>query len=390
MVSIVPGDDGKQPSAEHRVPFTLYKSDISYFSGKLEALLRYKQIPYRAVDCDRAALNLIYANTGFKKMPAVRCENGDWLYDTTPAIQWFERHYPQPAVLPDDPALAFLALLLEDYADEWLWRPAMWWRWVPRVSRWALGWRIGAEFIGTALARPFGWYFGHRQRDEWLWGDGLTRDNADAVRDMLYSEFAFLEPLLEEQPFLLGSHPSVADFGYFGPMFRHFGNDPDPAEIMRRQAPNTYEWLARLWNARAHRLPSTQEWRWPKADYWAPLLARLARDYLPYLHQNALAHRQGLKRFDYTGASISFPNTKTTVYRVWCREVLQQRYAALGDGDKSRVVELFATCGSLDALHADGVIESGIAHRFALPRRPDSEGNFKQSLKQFLGGQPRN
>ena len=31
--------------------YTVYKSEISYFSGKLEAYLRYKDIAYKAVEC---------------------------------------------------------------------------------------------------------------------------------------------------------------------------------------------------------------------------------------------------------------------------------------------------------------------------------------------------
>jgi glutathione S-transferase len=61
---------------------------------------------------------------------------------------------------------------------------------------------------------------------------------------MYIDELDFLQPLLDAQPYILGSHPSVAAFGYFGSMFRHFGNDPDPSEVMRRRAPAVYEWLA--------------------------------------------------------------------------------------------------------------------------------------------------
>jgi len=32
-------------------------------------------------------------------------------------------------VTPRDPAVAFVSVLLEDYADEWLWCPAMHYRW---------------------------------------------------------------------------------------------------------------------------------------------------------------------------------------------------------------------------------------------------------------------
>jgi glutathione S-transferase len=115
--------------------YTVYKSDISYFSGKLEAYLRYKGIVYKAVECGQREMKKIAQTTGVKKMPAVEMDNGQWLFDTTPMLEWFEQQHPEPCTTPDDPALAFLALLIEDYGDEWLWRPAMWWRWVPRASR---------------------------------------------------------------------------------------------------------------------------------------------------------------------------------------------------------------------------------------------------------------
>ena len=105
-------------------PYKVYKSDISYFSGKLEAYLRYKEIDHQAIDVTPDLMNRIVRNTGVKKMPAVETSNGLWLFDTTPTIEWFEKIYPEHPIYPEDPALRFLAILVEDYADEWLWRPA--------------------------------------------------------------------------------------------------------------------------------------------------------------------------------------------------------------------------------------------------------------------------
>ncbi len=368
-------------------PYTLYKSDVSYFSGKLEAYMNYKGIPHNSVDMNLKNMNQVVENTGVKKVPAVKTADNSWLFDTTPMLQWFEKRYPQNPILPQDPALRFIALLLEDYGDEWLWRPAMWWRWMPRASRWAVGYRIGAEIAPSLLARPMGWYFGRRQLKEWLWDDGMTRKNEADVRDMLYREFEFLEPLLEEQPYLLGSHPSAADFGFFASLFRHFGNDPESAEVVRRQAPNTYEWLARLWNSNPKKLPREQVWTWPKGKMWHALLERIAKDYLPYLQQNAKAFSDGQKRFKHVGNTFEFKNSKTTHYRVYCREVLQQEFNQLSSADQARVNELFSAHGGLEALHGDGVIESGLAPQFVLPR---TQGNYKQTLSQLIFGQPRN
>ena len=379
----------KLSSGSHQ-PYKVYKSDISYFSGKLEAYLRYKQIDHQPIDVNRELMDRIADSTGVKKMPAVETADGLWLFDTTPTIQWFESQYPEAPVIPHDPALRFISLLLEDYADEWLWRPAMWWRWMPRASSWALGWRIASEFMPRIMARPFGWYFGRRQREEWLWGDGMTRQNSDQVRDMLLREFEFLEALLQRQPYLFGSHPSIADFGYFASMFRHFGNDVESAEVMRRQAPNTYEWLARLWNATPSKLPVEQEWIWPDNDFWQPLFKRVCGDYLPYLHQNAAANKKGLKRFDYRSNTFEFKATTTTTYRVWCRENLQAAFAELSDGDKQEVEKLLASAGGLEALHTDGVIQSGLDEQFQLPLNPAKRSTQKQSLKIRLFGQARN
>jgi glutathione S-transferase len=370
--------------------YIVYKSDISYFSGKLEAYLRYKAIDYTAVDIDRKVLDHIADHSGVKKMPAIECDDGQWLYDTTPMIQWLESQHRENPITPNDPALAFISLLIEDYADEWLWRPAMWWRWMPRASAWAVGYKIGCEFFGRLLARPVGWYFGKRQQNEWLWNDGMTRQNSADVKDMLFRELDFLEAQLEEQPYLLGSHPSAADFGYFASMFRHFGNDVESSEIMRRQAPNTYEWLARLWNAKPHKLAAEQDWAWPEGSHWNALLERICRDYLPYLHQNSLAHQSGRTRFDYHGKSFVFKGNQTTDYRVWCREQLQQQFQSLPDEAKERVTSLLAPQGGIDSLFADGKIASGLDSLFTMPQASKINSGTKQSLRRRIFGQPRN
>lgn len=377
---------------ETTAPYTIYKADMSYFSGKLEAYLRYKSIPHDAVDAGMDVMNQqIYPSTGTRKVPAVRTADGQWLFDTTPTIAWFEERYAACPVVPDDPALGFVALMLEDYADEWLWRPSMWWRWEYRASRQAAGARIGAlAKRGNLVASLIGLHYARRQRREWLWGDGVNAANADAVRDMYLEELSFLQPLLESQPYILGSHPTVADFGYFGPMFRHFGNDPDPAEVMRRRAPAVYEWLARLWNTTTGKLGDEQTWVWPTATCWQPALRRLAGDYLPYLHQNAVAYRDRKARFDFRGSTLAFPNTVTTDYRVWCREVLQRRYQELPAKDRARVDQLFETAGGIAVLETDGIIDSGMDERYRLPRPPRTPAQRRVPLKIALLGQARN
>ena len=369
--------------------YKLYKMDISYFSGKLEAYLRYKGIPHQPVDCENLkSLQRIGKKTGFQKVPAIELQDGRWLTDTTPMMQWLEKKHPHPSVFPEDPALRFVALLIEDYGDEWLWRPAMWWRWVPKVSRITLGRQI-AQLYSKWLTIPLGFYFANRQLNEWLWNDGVDKANSGKVRDMYFRELEFLEALLSEQPYILGSHPSIADFGYFGSFFRHFGNDPISAEVMRRRAPNTYEWVARLWNTKPEKLSSIINWRWPTEEYWKPLLERICTDYLPYLHQNALAFQKNKKRFDFKGKNHSFKKTVTTVYRVWCRQQLQREFSLLNSSDQQKVEQLFLPYGGLSILQRDGVIDSGIDERLKLPIDTLPHAN-RPGMAQRIFGQPRN
>ena len=79
-------------------------------------------------------------------MPAVELPDGRFMTDTTPMIAWLEEQHPEPPVIPRDPLQAFASRLVEDYAEEWLWRPAMHYRW---------SYRADAELRSRGLAVAF-------------------------------------------------------------------------------------------------------------------------------------------------------------------------------------------------------------------------------------------
>ena len=108
----------------------VYGLKVSYFTGKLEGYLRYKNIPYEFCALTASEFRKMLAEkTGAMQMPAVQLDDGRWMTDTSPMINWFESIYTQHPILPDDPVQQFLCRFIEDYADEWLWRPAMHYRW---------------------------------------------------------------------------------------------------------------------------------------------------------------------------------------------------------------------------------------------------------------------
>jgi len=334
-------------------PLVVYGLDPSYYSGKLEGYLRYKEIPYRFEELSSASFRTVFQHTGLLKMPAVALADGRWLTDTTPIIAWLESQQPEPAVIPADPVQAFVSRLVEDYADEWLWRPAMHYRWSYDGEH--MGGRLADELLRDVRAPRFlrRRFIRRRQYTYFVPGDGVTPETRAHVERIYTDNLAWLEAVLAEQPFLLGARPTLADFGYFASMFRHFGIDPTPARIMRDTAPGVYAWVARLWNARASRdgggalapagtVPAT----------WAPILADVGGVYLPYLNANAAAYAGRAPRFDVVVQGVQYRSVPTSQYRVWCLEELRRHAQALSEDARARVEALLAPSGGWTALWA--------------------------------------
>ena len=238
-------------------PYTLHIYDISYFSGKMQAYLAYKDIPHRTHEITwQELVDRVAPQTGLVEVPVVECADGSFMRDSTAMIEWFELHYRVAPVLPDAPESAFYCRLLEDYADEGLWRPALYFRWAFDKDAALYSRRFTEDFLSYPLtpAAVLRATVRDRQRRVYLRGEGITPENRTDVERHYTDELADLEAIFRRRPFLFGDRPSLADFGYFASMFRHFGIDPTPSRIMRNTAPAVYEWVARMWNARAARL----------------------------------------------------------------------------------------------------------------------------------------
>lgn len=371
-------------------PYTLYVFWISYFSGKMQAYLRYKEIPHRTVEPQWRGelLHTIYDNTGLMKVPVVHTPAGEWLADSTPMIDWLEARHPEGGVIPGDRLQGFFSRLLEDYADEWLWRPALHYRWSHAADAHALSRRFAETFLSSqpmpramtaAILRS-------RQRRVYVEGDGVTAATRGHVESIYLSTLDRLQAIFERQPFLLGGRPSLADFGFFASMFRHFSLDPTPSLIMQARAPAVFEWVARLWNARH----STTAGAWcdpgTLPDGWRPLLEDVGEAYLPYLHANALAWRAGRRHFDFTVQGTTYRRLPVVQYRVWCRERLQQHFEALTDDARAAVEALLRSTGCLEPLLAEGRIASDLYTDTPPPLcRPRAIGAAER-LRRFITG----
>jgi glutathione S-transferase len=236
---------------------------------------------------------------------------------------------PKNPVLPQDPLQAFMCLLIEDYADEWLWRPAMHYRWHYPEGAYLQSRHLVDEVMGNmqlpaVLKRMM---IRRRQRGGYTTGDGITPDNVAGVDQIYLRTLQQLQAIFEQRPFVLGDKPSLADIGLSGPFFRHFGLDPVPLEIMRQQAPAVLEWVARLWNTRLE--DCAGDWVEGVPADLGPLLDEMGSDYLPYLCANVEAVERGQKRFDVEVGGVAYKGARCSHYRVWCLQELRSHFRAL-------------------------------------------------------------
>jgi glutathione S-transferase len=374
-------------------PYTLHVYDISYFSGKMQAYLAYKGIPHDVHAISWAELvKRIAPRTGLVEVPVVECRDGTLLRDSTAMIEWFEQRYPQPAVLPAEAAAAFFCRLLEDYADEGLWRPALYYRWAHARDAVLYSRRFTEDFLSYPLvpAALLRVTVRRRQHRAYLRDEGITAANRADVERHYRDELADLEAVFRRRPFLFGDRPSLADFGYFASMFRHFGVDPTPARIMRDTAPAVYEWVARLWNARRE-THAAAGWACAEAglpDGLEPLLARAARRYLPALHANARAVAEGRKRYTVSLEGKSYAQLPAVPFLAWRRAVLQRELAGLPAAAAPVVRPILARTGCLEWLERDGELAARYPQGERLPLCTPRRLGRVDRLHMWLFGTP--
>jgi len=353
-------------------PVTLYGSSISYFAGKMETYFRVKGIAYRNQAMDRALMTRSKRETGVMQFPSVELADGRWMTDSTRMIQWFEQELPANPIIPRDPLQRFFSLLLEDYADEWLWRPAMHLRWHQDDSAHMRSRHLTSELtrdvpLPAALKR---WFMRQRQRRSYTRGDGIHPGNVAAVEAVYHRCNAQLEAIFSQRPFLLGDRPSLADIGFSGPYFRHFSQDPVPGEILRQQAPAVHAWLGRLW---AWGGRDTGEWLGGIPQDWGPILDDIGSHYLPYLCANAEAVAAGRKRFNATIAGVEYRGARYSKYRVWCLQQLRDEFAALPPTASVASRELLETHGIWEPLWRIPVLDTCARQNQGLPFRADNK-----------------
>lgn len=325
--------------------YTIYGGLGSPYSMKMRAVLRYRRLPYIWRQMEMGD-DRVFKHVKAPVIPVIQFPDGTWHNDSTPMIFELERRHRERSIVPDDPAAAFIAGLLEDFADEWGTKAMFHYRWFrerdqKQMAEWLAFDRLkgnGREAILGAAAM-----FRSRQVGR-MPVVGCTPENAPIIEESARRILALFEAHVTEENYLFGGRPSLADFGWMGQLSQ-LATDPTPQELMRAEFPFTYRWLSNLDDASG----VEGEWR----DGFAPAvkdLLRLAGEiYFPFLLANARAVSKGAETFSVTLLGRTYTQGAFK-YQVKCVAELRAAFARLDGDSKSKATALLDEAGCLVAL----------------------------------------
>lgn len=337
-------------------PYQHLAWELSYFSGKTRAYLRYKDIPFVEKPIDYYHFNILAPRkTGAAVMPIVITPEGEWLQDTSHIIDRLEQRFPQAPVIPQTPVQKMASYLLELWGDEW-WLPvAMWTRWCHPEN-----YPLFLNDAGKGLLPHFPWFL---QKRIGAYAAGMMRAHLPGLGIDRFGENALMERWTRDMldqldrhfgvyPYLLGTRPSLGDFGLIGPLYAHLGRDPWSKRELIGPRRHVRAWVERMMDPH----PLTGEFR-PNdqiPDTLEPILRTMLREMIPWFAATLREVNRELtilppgKLLKRGLGEIEFPmadghyRRAALPYVLWMVQRIQQMHAALPAAEQQAVHDWLA------------------------------------------------
>ena len=215
---------------------------------------------------------------------------------------------------------------------------------------------------------------------------GVTPESVEAIEAAFDEWLDLFSAHLVDHPYLLGSHPTIGDYGLIAAMWAHLYRDPAPAMLIKQRAPRVGRWVERMTTAE----PYLHEYAAGSLtddaalvnetalindaelpDTLLALMAYVAEEYLPEVAAHVDVANQwladnpdiepgtngldspaarglmggrglvgsGAATFDWRGQQLT---TGVMPYRFWLMQRLHDDLAAADQASQARVRELFA------------------------------------------------
>jgi glutathione S-transferase len=334
-------------------PLRLIGAVGSPYTRKMLALLRYRRIPHSMIWADAASeldkMGIDKPKPTFLPTVLFEDETGEAqaVCDSTPIIERLEADVSTRSVMPNDPALAFINYLLEDYGDEWCTKLMFHYRWHFDADADNAGAMLPLTLdVGLAdeSLEQFKSYFSERQIGR-LGFVGSNPTTAPIIDSSYRRLLGLLDAHFKTLPFLLGHKPSSGDFALYGQLSQLVGFDPTPRAIAYDISPRTVGWTNLMEDQGG--LDSTDK-AWSRLEALPPtlidILGEIGRTYVPALLANAKALEANEKQWQTNidgavWAQQSFP------YQGKCLHWIRERYQSLSNSDQQRIAKVFQGTG---------------------------------------------
>ena len=193
----------------------LYQFELSQYSEKVRLVLDYKGLEYRKIEVTPGIGQVeLFQKTGQSQVPVLK-DGSRFISDSTEIFKYIEEQNPEPTLIPQDPKLRGLCLMMEEWADES----------IGTKSRKAFFSAISQDQYFRKSLLPNSTPDVLKTIVEGVPGDvlkvlglgvGYSPDLVQAAMRDLHQDLEALTLILESSPYLLGDEPCLADFTVAG------------------------------------------------------------------------------------------------------------------------------------------------------------------------------
>ena len=342
----------------YRGNYTLVGSEMSFFTRKLEAQLRFQRIPWRYLFKTEERKAELEAKVGTHFIPLLMTPDKWLIHDTIAIGPMLSDRFRERAVIPDTTAQRACCYVLEDAFNHWLGRVCVHSRWCyPDNVAW-VGPRFGANMmLDRSIEKPFSaaeleqlapigpmMYKGFGKNVCEV--NGVGPDQAAAVQGDFNNMLSALALHFADNDFLLGDRPCLADFALAGASKAHFVCDPEPQSWLGEHSDMLHQYTARCFDDSQEELAP-----WP-ADDQVPDTLPAVLDYLQAsYYQSAPANiAAGLAGDKYYEYDYGFGTTRARTQKRLnlARLHVQDELRRAGAADNAATQVLFAGRGILE------------------------------------------
>jgi glutathione S-transferase len=343
----------------YRGEYGLVGIELSMFTRKLEAQLRFQNIPWYWHYKTQERSADIEARTGTHFIPALITPDKWMIHDTIAIGPFLNDRFADTPVIPTAPLQRAACFILEDVFNHWLGRVCVHTRWCyPDNVNW-VGPRFGANSVlGRSIEDPF-----TEQELEQLtpigqmmyegFGknvceyNGVGPEQSATVKSDFNNMLKALASHFADNDFLLGDRPCLADFALAGATKAHFITDPIPLAWLGEHRQIMVAYCDRLF-ADGQAYIHTQ---WPADDAVPDSLRAIieyARNtYFQFASANIEAGLAGEKFYEYDygyGPTRARTQRRLNLARLHVQDELQ----ALGTEPPGNVHRFFGGTGILE------------------------------------------